>query len=179
MYYALDETKAVEYIRTTPVMDSIFRDCDDLKAVDLAEGNINLIFRVFSEGDPQKKSVLIKQALPHSRRYPELIIPLQRATLEYEMLELENKCCPGLVPRVYHYDGEMFANIMEDLNHHIIMRYGLMKQVRYKNFARHAGVFLARTLFLTSDLYLQAAEKKEMVARFINPVLCKLYSCIN
>jgi 5-methylthioribose kinase len=36
------------------------------------------------------------------------------------------------------------------------------------------GLFLARTLFYTSDLYLSSAEKKAMVGRFINPVMCKV-----
>jgi 5-methylthioribose kinase len=68
----------------------------------------------------------------------------------------------------------MYLNIMEDLNKHLIMRQGLMQQIVYPRFARHIGIFLARTLFYTSDLYLTSAEKKEMVPRFINPVLCKV-----
>jgi len=174
MYYPLNEENACDYIRKTPLMDTLFKGVDDLKAVDLAEGNINLIFRVFSERDPIGKSVLVKQAMPHSRRYPDFKLPQSRAKLENEMLEIENKYCPGSVPRVYFYDADMFAILMEDLNRHIIMRYGLMKQVRYPLFAEHIGTFLARTLFYTSDLYLAPSDKKPMVAAFINPVLCKI-----
>jgi len=155
-------------------MAQVFAGDDDLQCQDLAEGNINLIFRVYGQGDPAKRSVLIKQALPHSRRYPEFKIPLERARIEHDLLELENKYCPGLVPKLYLYDPEMHLNVMEDLNRHVVMRYGLMAQKRYPRFAEHIGTFLARTLFYTSNLYLSSAEKKALVPRFINPVLCKI-----
>jgi 5-methylthioribose kinase len=174
MYYPLDGRSAPDYIRQSPVMTQVFGGADDLRAVDLAEGNTNLIFRINSERDPLKRSVLIKQALPHSRRYPEFKIPLDRARIECDALQLEEKYCPGLVPKVYLYDPEMHLNVMKDLNWHIVMRYGLMAQKRYPRFAEHIGIFLARTLFYTSDFYLSSAEKKSQVAEFINPVLCKV-----
>jgi 5-methylthioribose kinase len=174
MYYPLDQQSALDYVRKSSLMTQIFGEKDDLKAVDLAEGNINLIFRVYSERDPIAKSVLIKQALPHSRRYPQFKIPLDRARIEYEALQLEARYCPAQVPRVYRYDPEMHLNVMEDMNRHIVMRYGLMKQIHYPFFAAHIGTFLGRTLFYTSDLYLPPFDKKAMVPRFINPVLCKV-----
>jgi 5-methylthioribose kinase len=54
------------------------------------------------------------------------------------------------------------------------MREGLMQQIEYPYVDRHMGVFMARTLFYTSDLYLSSTEKKALVPRFINPVLCKV-----
>jgi 5-methylthioribose kinase len=174
MYFALDERTAVDYVRAFPALREILGDGDDLKCVDLAEGNINLIFRVYGESDAIKRSVLVKQALPHSRRYPEFKIPLDRARIEYELLQVESKYCPGLVPKVYRHDAEMNLNVMEDLNRHIVLRHGLMKQIRFPSLAVHMGTFLARTLFYTSDLYLSSSEKKAMVPRFINPVLCKI-----
>jgi 5-methylthioribose kinase len=174
MFYPLTADNAVEYIKTTPLHSGYFHNADDLKAVDLAVGNINLIFRVYSEKEPKAKSVLIKQALPYARKYPDFKMPQKRALLENEALQREHRYCPGLVPQVYYFDEQMFANIMEDLNKHIIMRYGLMKQVRYEKFAEHMGLFLARTLFYTSDLNLASAEKKALVGKFINPVMCKV-----
>jgi 5-methylthioribose kinase len=49
-----------------------------------------------------------------------------------------------------------------------------MGQVRYPEFPRQIGVFLASTLFHTSDFFLSWSEKKAMVPRFINPFLCKI-----
>lgn len=175
MFYQLTEENIAEYLKRTEVIQTVFDDSHaDIEVKDLAEGNVNLIFRAWSKSDPVKKSVILKQALPYARRYPEFKMPQERARVEYEILALENKYCPGLAPKVYLFDKEMYTTIMEDLNQHIIMRYGLMKQVIYPKFAEHIGIFLARTLFYTSDFYLSSAEKKEMVGRFINPVMAKV-----
>jgi 5-methylthioribose kinase len=174
MYRKLDEQSVLAYVQKASFYKQIFGDSDDLKSDDLAEGNINLIFRVYSASDPIGKSVLVKQALPHSRRYPQFKIPLDRARIEYKALQLEANRCPQQVPRVYSYDPEMHLNIMEDMNQHVVMRYGLMRQTKYRFFAEHIGTFLARTLFYTSDLYMSPFEKKAMVPTFNNPVLCKV-----
>jgi 5-methylthioribose kinase len=147
---------------------------DDLEAVDLAEGNNNLIFRVQSASAPDGPSILLKQALPHSRRYPEIKLPLDRARIESEILQLHAKYCPTQVPKVHLYDPEMYLTVMEDLKQCVVMRYGLMRQQSYPEFARHIGTFLAHTLFHTSDFFLSSSEKKAMVPRFINPCLCKI-----
>lgn len=174
MYAPLTAATVIDYLRQTPVMATHFAPDDVLAVVDLAEGgNVNLIFRVHSVHEPAR-SVLVKQALPHSRRYPDFKMPLARSKLEYELLSLEEQYCPGLTPKVYYYDEAMYANIMEDLNQHLIMRAGLSRGIVYPKFAQDAGRFMARTLFYTSDLYLSSSEKKRLVARFINPVLCKV-----
>ncbi len=173
MYYALDRDTALDYVRQSPVITEILGDQEDLRCVDLAEGNVNLIYRIYSDSHGGR-SVLLKQALPHSRRYPDFKMPLERARIEYDLLQIEANYCPDLVPKVYLYDAEMYLNVMEDLNRHIVMRYGLMKQVRYPRFASDIGTFLARTLFYTSDLHLLSVDKKAMVPRFINPVLSKV-----
>jgi 5-methylthioribose kinase len=174
MYYVMDESSVREYVRESLPIMPLFEGTADICVADLSEGNINLIFRVFSASDPIAKSVLIKQALPYARRYPELRLPLDRARIEYEALHLERECCPDHVPLVYRYDPEMCLNMMEDMNRHVVMRSGLMQQIRYPLAARHLGRFLARTLFYTSDLYLPSTEKKALVAKFINPALCRI-----
>jgi 5-methylthioribose kinase len=54
------------------------------------------------------------------------------------------------------------------------MRRGLIEGITYPKFAAHIGAFLARTLAGTSDFVLDYKTKKEDVARFINPELCKI-----
>jgi 5-methylthioribose kinase len=68
----------------------------------------------------------------------------------------------------------MYLTARQNLNNHIIMRKGLSQGIRYPLFADHIGLFLARTLAHTSDLVLDYRAKKEEVARFINPELCKI-----
>ena len=174
MFYALTQENAPEYIKTRPVYENFFGRAKDLKVVDLAAGNINLIFRVYTESDPLNKSIILKQALPYAWRYPDFKMPQSRAIKEWEVLLMENKYCPGLAPQVYDFDKEMYVNFMEDCNRHVIMRQGLMKQVIYPRFAQDIGIFLARTLFYTSNLYLPSDQVKAAVVNYTNPVMCKV-----
>lgn len=174
-YHPLTEQTVAEYVTALPdVLQAVFQPGDTLRGLDLADGNVNLVYRVFAEQDP-KRSVIVKQALPYARivgeSYP---MPLERSRVEAELLRIEGKYCPDLVPVLYHHDDDMFAIVMEDLKDYVIMRKGLVKQVIYPQFAEHMGVFMARTLFYTSDLYLAQDVKKHMVARHINPGLCKV-----
>ena len=173
MFYEITEKNAIDYVMNTSVYTTLFKGAKDLKSKDLALGNINLIFRIYSESDP-KKSVILKQALPYAKKYPEFKLPQERAALEADILKVENEYCPETSPILYYFDNEMFINLMEDANEHLIMRDGLMKQVVYPKFAEQIGLFLARTLFYTSDFYLPSDKKKAMAVRFTNPVMCKI-----
>jgi 5-methylthioribose kinase len=97
-----------------------------------------------------------------------------RHGIVHGILVVESRFCPAQVPHVYLYDSEKHVLVIEDLNRHLVMREGLMQQKRYPLVAQHLGLFMARTLFYTSDLYLSSADKKTMVPQFINPVLCKV-----
>jgi len=165
---------AIEYVRQSELMSTLFGGEEALGSARIAEGNVNLLFRVFSESDPIEKSVLVKQAMPYAWRYPDFKMPLDRQRIEYGILEIEARYCPDQVPTLYLYDPEQHVIVMEDLNRHLVMREGLMQQKRYPKVAEHMGLFMARTLFYTSDLYLSSADKKAMAPRFINPVLCKV-----
>ncbi|MEM7128237.1 MAG: S-methyl-5-thioribose kinase [Chloroflexota bacterium] len=174
MYTPLTAESVIDYVVRSPIKDQIFHDDDTFMVEDLAEGgNINLIFRVRATED-RNRSVLVKQALPHSRRYPDIKMPLSRAEIEYNVLAIENQYCPGIAPQVYHYDGTMYVNLMEDLNDHLIMRKSMEQQITYPKFAEDMAIFLARSLFYTSDLFLSSADKKAEVPKYINPVLCKV-----
>ncbi len=170
----LTDQSVIEYIRGRAVYDTLFNRADDLRAEQITEGNVNLLFRVYSARDPKGKSVIVKQALPYAWRYPDFKMPLDRSRIEYEVLKIEGRYCPEQVPTLYDYDEERHILIIEDLNDHLVMREGLMQQRRYPHVDRHMGIFMARTLFYTSDLYLSSGEKKAMVPRFINPILCKV-----
>jgi len=169
---ALNEQTVIDYVRSTPVYDSALGGAGVYSAKAITEGNINLLFRV--QNNTSGRSVLVKQALPYSWRYPEFELPVQRAELEYEMLSLEGKYCPDQAVKVYFYDSPRFTSVIEDLNQHLVMREGMMQRQRYPLVAQHIGRFAARTLFYTSDLYLPSAEKKAMIPRFMNPVMRKL-----
>lgn len=169
----LSEQSAIDYVRSVESLTAIVGD-GPLQSTAITEGNINLIFRVSSVAEPIKQSLLVKQALSHSWRYPDFQLPVDRQKVEYELLSLEARYCPDQTPKIYHYDAENNILVVEDLNQHVMMREGLMRQERYPLVARHIGTFMARTLFYTSDFYLSSAEKKELQPRYMNPEMRKL-----
>ncbi len=169
----LSEQSVIEYLLQTEVARTVFEADEELTSAQVVEGNVNLIFRVSSRTDP-RKSVLVKQALPYAWRYPDFKMPTDRSRIEYEVLQIETRYCPQFVPKVHLYDAERCILVLEDLNRHRIMREGLMQGIRYPLVAEAVGVFAARTLFYTSDLYLSSGDKKAMLVRFLNPVLCKV-----
>jgi 5-methylthioribose kinase len=173
-YYALDEHTVIEYVRVCPAIHDLLAPDEPLICEEIGDGNLNLIFRVRSERD-RARSVIVKQALPYVRLVGESW-PLspKRAQIESNALTVEGRLCPDLVPRLYHYDPVLFLTIMEDLRDAVIMRKGLIAGRRYPNFVPQIAEFLAQTLFKTSDFYLDSAAKKQEVARFMNPELCKL-----
>ena len=166
----LTEQTAVDYVRNLDLAPTFFADPSKLTATAITEGNINLIFRI---GDGAK-SLLVKQALPYSWRYPEFKLPVERADLEHAMLQIEARYCPEQTLRVYFYDQPNHIQVVEDLDQHLVMREGMMRRIKYPLVAQHIGMFMARTLFYTSDLHLPSAEKKAMQPRFMNPVMRKL-----
>jgi 5-methylthioribose kinase len=173
-YYALDERTAIDYVRTCPPAQALLAPDEPLICEEIGDGNLNLIFRVISARD-RARSVIVKQALPYVRLVGESWpLSLDRARIESDALALHAQLCPGLVPRLYHYDSALYLTVMEDLRDAIIMRKGLIAGQRYPNFAGQIAEFLAQTLFKTSDLYLDSAAKKQAVIQFANPELCKL-----
>ncbi|RXT04838.1 S-methyl-5-thioribose kinase [Ammoniphilus sp. CFH 90114] len=169
-YRAFSEQEAVEYARQLP---GIFPEGAQFESREIGDGNLNLVFHI--EDKVSGKSIIFKQALPYARVVGESWpLTLDRARIESEALIIQDKLCPGLVPQVYHYDKDLALTVMEDLSSHVIMRKGLIEGNRYPLFAEHIGVFLAKTLFFTSDFALDFKEKKEKVEQFINPELCKI-----
>jgi 5-methylthioribose kinase len=80
-----------------------------------------------------------------------------------------------LVPAVLHHNEALALVVMELLEPHIIMRKGLVAGISYPRFVDDITTFLARTLYLSSDLAVPAAEKKEGIAAFAgNHALCKI-----
>ena len=139
---------------------------------EVGDGNLNLVFIVESPGG----GLAVKQALPYVRLVGEAWpLPLSRAHYEHMALTRQADCAPGLTPEVVHYDADLALIAMELLSPHIIMRRGMIDGVIYPRAADALSTFAARTLFLTSDLALKAADKKALVGAFSgNTALCKI-----
>ncbi|NOJ49482.1 S-methyl-5-thioribose kinase [Bradyrhizobium archetypum] len=139
---------------------------------EVGDGNLNLVFIVKGAAG----GVAVKQALPYVRLVGESWpLPLSRSHYEYLALTHQARLAPGLVPDVLHHNEALALVVMELLEPHIIMRKGLVAGTTYPRFVDDITTFLARTLFLSSDLAVTAAEKKEGIAAFAgNHALCKI-----
>lgn len=173
-YRPLTPDTIIEYVQTRPELDEVFQTGETLLADEVGDGNLNLVFKVWAEADPER-TVVIKQALPYLRLVGgDWPLPVDRARIEAQALQVEYNLVPQHTPRVYFYDPDMYLFAMQNLNHHIIMRKGLIQGTRYPHFAEAIGLFMAKTLGMTSDLVLDYRAKKERVKQFINPELCKI-----
>jgi 5-methylthioribose kinase len=139
---------------------------------EVGDGNLNLVFIVKGVTG----GIAVKQALPYVRLVGESWpLPLSRSHYEYQALVHQARLAPGFVPCVLHHNEALALTAMELLEPHIIMRKGLVSGICYPHFVEDITTFLARTLFLSSDLARPAARKKEAIAAFAgNHALCKI-----
>jgi len=168
-YHSLNEQTAIEYVKGV----GLFSEDGSLQVGEIGDGNINMIFQIRQKDT--KKSMVIKQAFPYVRCVGESWpLTLDRIRIEADAMEIEDQYAPGLVPKILHRNNEMALFIMEDLSHLGVMRGGTLEMRKYPKFADHISTFMANTLFYTSDFYMDPADKKALVARFINPDMCKI-----
>mgnify|MGYP000061571097 CR=1 FL=1 len=139
---------------------------------EIGDGNINFVYRV---ADKCGYSVIVKQALPYVRIIGEgWPLSQDRIRIEAQTLQIAGQYCPDLAPEVYHFDRDLCAIVMEDIGAHQNLRHLLIARENLPLLGRHLGCYLASTLFYTSDFFLDPYAKKEQVANFINPDLCKI-----
>jgi 5-methylthioribose kinase len=173
-YHPLTSATIIDYVRARPELKEVFHAGEALVADEVGDGNLNLVFKIWAEADPER-TIVVKQALPYLRLVGgDWPLPVDRARIEAATLKIEYDLVPAHTPRVYFYDPEMYLFAMRNLNHHVIMRKGLIQGNKYPHFAEHIGLFMARTLGETSDLKLDYRTKKEKVVQFSNPELCKI-----
>ncbi|HID7485953.1 TPA: S-methyl-5-thioribose kinase [Morganella morganii] len=139
---------------------------------EIGDGNLNLVFIVRGS----ERALVVKQSLPYVRAAGESWkLSLQRNYFEYHALSQEKRFAPDCVPDVYFYDESMALFAMEYLADHIILRKALIAGEYVPQLAEKIGLFMARTLFHTSDIGMAAQEKKALTAQFsANHELCKI-----
>jgi 5-methylthioribose kinase len=172
-YHPLNERLLPDFLASMPDVAGILGGAPaDWQVSEVGDGNLNLIFLI--EG--AAGGVCVKQALPYVRMVGEgWPMTLARTFFEHEYLREQQAHVARLIPQVYHYDAALYAIVMERLKPHVIMRYGMIRGLRYPAFAAQISDYLARSLFFTSDLAMPAASKKKLMATFCgNTELCKI-----
>ncbi|MCC6093421.1 MAG: S-methyl-5-thioribose kinase [Eubacterium sp.] len=131
-------------------------------------GNLNHVCRVT---DDKGHSIYIKQAGLETRISKDMKASLDRNRQESEILQLEEKMAPGMVPHIYFFDTVMCASGMEDCSDFEVMRDAMLEHKIFPRFADDISTFMVRTLLLSSDVVMDHKEKKELTRRFITPDL--------
>ena len=173
-YEVLNKNTVIEYLLEIKEIMSFFNN-EEIIAEEIGDGNLNFVYKVSSVNNPQT-AMIVKQAVPYLRCVGEEF-PLSRERMTYEIRALSKfyNIFPNFVPHIYHSSEEMSLVAMEYLDKHIIMRQGLIDRVKYDNFSEHISTYMAATLFYTSSLALNSADKRELIDKFNgNTELCKL-----
>lgn len=136
-----------------------------------SHGNLNYVYRVT---DGKGHTIYIKQAGIEARISEDIKCNVDRNTLESELLMIEDKYAPGMVPRIYFYDTVMCACGMEDCTDYLVMREAMLRHETYDQFADDISTFMVNTLLLSSDVVMNHKDKKELVKKFISPDLCDI-----
>lgn len=136
---------------------------DIWKIREVGDGNLNLVFIV--EGPDG--SVCVKQALPYVRAAgPSWPMSPERAFFENSYYIAVAPYVGALIPKIYHYNYELYCTVMERLSPHIILRHGLIAGRRYTNLASDIGEYIARACFFTSDFARPFEHKMDGIGLF-------------
>lgn len=167
-YFLMKTPDVLEYVTEKGYMP---KDAE-LTAKEIGDGNLNYVFRVVDL--KTGKSVIVKQAGVSLRISAEMKVSTDRNRIESEILQIQWKYAPGLVPQIFGYDTVMSACVMEDLSDHALMRYALMRHETFPRFTEDVATYMVNTLLKTTDVAMEHKAKKEMVKSFINPELCEI-----
>lgn len=157
--------------RYTAEVLHFFTPDEETVCEEIGDGNINYVFRVRSIRDGH--TVIVKQAdrLLRSSGRP---LDQARNRIEAEALRIEGMLAPGMVPEIYYYDETMAAISMEDVSGWRNLRKELMDSRYYSHLGESISSFLADTLLPTTDLVMDAEEKKRRSRFFTNPEMCNI-----
>jgi 5-methylthioribose kinase len=168
-YFLMNTDDVIDYVKEKL---TIFKEDAELTCKEIGDGNLNYVFRVVDQkhGD----TVIIKQAGHTARISDEFKLSTDRIRIEANVLLLQDKLSPGLVPTVYLFDEVMSCCAMEDLSGYTIMRTALINHETFPAFADHITTFMVNNLLLTSDVVMEHKAKKQLVQQYINTELCEI-----
>lgn len=169
-YFQMNVDDIIEY--TLEKATEIPWDRPSMEAVvPQSHGNLNYVYQVW---DGKGHSIYIKQAGTETRISKDMKPSRDRNRLEAEILMVEDKLAPGMVPHVYFFDTVMCACGMEDCSDYTVMREAMLRHETFPGFAEDITTFMVNTLLLSSDVVMDHKEKKELVKKFISPDLCDI-----
>jgi 5-methylthioribose kinase len=140
---------------------------------EVGDGNLNLVFIVRT--DPGKPGIVLKQSLPWVRVFGEgWPLTIERARHEADAYEVHSRFAGDAIPRYHGFDPVRYVIAMEDLADLRVWRGALNDGEVHAGAAATLGTYVARVAFHTSDLGMDPEERKRLMARTVNPELCRI-----
>lgn len=171
-YSPLTVEEVPEYVRARPELSALAGD-GPLTVREVGDGNLNLVFIVRS--DPAVPGVVLKQSLPWVRVFGEgWPLTIERARHEADAFEVHGRFAGDAIPRYHGFDRVRYVIAMEDLADLRVWRGALNDGEIHPGAAATLGRYVARIAFHTSDLGMDPEERKRLLARTINPELCRI-----
>jgi 5-methylthioribose kinase len=171
-YKFLDATEVPDYVASRRELAPLIESQNIQSETEVGDGNLNLVFIVL---DKEGKSIVVKQALPYVRLVgPSWPMTPTRAEKEAESLRIHGELNPELVPKVYLFDRERYIIVMENLSTFQVWRGALIKGLRHEGVGFQMGQYVGELAFGTSVLGMDSEEQKILMAKSINPALCKI-----
>lgn len=166
-----DRAAAYRALTTDTVLDfaAPFLDGAPTRAVEISDGNLNVVFRVFGPSG----SVIVKQALPYLRVAGESWpLTRHRARIEADAIAIHDKLMPNVMPELIHFDDAMSVLVLEDLSGHLTWREALIAGRPADGAAETVGEYTASVILGTSDLLLPSRERRSLRRGFVYSELC-------
>ncbi len=111
-----------QYLREHQSEIGFFENHSQIDSVEIGDGNLNYVYRVFDSSNPER-SLVLKQAPPYIKILgPDYPLPTERLTFEYQALKTYNEFASDTVPSLYFFDSDSAVIIMEDLNGYRLLR---------------------------------------------------------
>ena len=115
-----------QYFREHQSDINFFKDNTEIDSVEIGDGNLNFVYRVYDTKQPVH-SLVLKQAPPYIKILgPDYPLPPERLTFEYQALKTYNEFASETVPTLYFFDNDSAVIIMEDLQGYRLLREDLI-----------------------------------------------------
>src|SRR4051794_29256999 len=166
-YKFLNEEEIIHYVKK----HGFFHEEEQVSVTEISDGKINHVYRMIGES----KTFIYKQAVPYARTVGETMpLPLDRVRVEARVLQEYDRILPGSAPQVIHLNEEMAILITEDMAPMEVGRTALLKGTESVRFVKDVAEFSAKTIFYTSDFYLDPMMKKDLNGSLMNPGMRRL-----
>eukprot|EP01129_Flabellula_baltica_P007077 TRINITY_DN2720_c0_g1_i1.p1 TRINITY_DN2720_c0_g1~~TRINITY_DN2720_c0_g1_i1.p1 ORF type:complete len:404 (+),score=82.84 TRINITY_DN2720_c0_g1_i1:122-1333(+) len=167
-YYQLSESSVVDYVDSITELKGVLGgEKETWRVKEIGDGNVNFIFLLIGDSG----AFVLKQAPPFIRIAPSWALTSDRIYYEHAWFQGVIESCQEFLPEILYFNRDMSVLVESYLTPDIILRNGMIEGIEYPLLAEHISTFCARSLFYTSDLYMDREEKQALVRQISENVM--------